>query len=308
MSHSHHPGHSHGHSHGPANYTRAFAVGIGLNLGFVVVEAVYGILAHSLALLADAGHNLSDVLSLLLAWGASVLVRRSPTKKYTYGFKGSSILASLTNAVVLLIAIGAIAWEALHRFAQPQPVAGGAVMAVAGLGILVNSLTALMFASGRHGDINIRGAYLHMAADAAVSLGVLLAGLAIKFSGWLWLDPAVSLAIVVVIAVNTWGLLKESLDLALQAVPAGTDLAAVESYLATLPGVTAVHDLHIWGMSTTEAALSVHLVKADNTLDDALLAQVTSELHDRFGIEHPTIQFEHAASPYACKLASDDVV
>jgi cobalt-zinc-cadmium efflux system protein len=298
----------HGHAHGLPDYSRAFAIGVALNLGFVIAEAGYGVVAHSLALLADAGHNLSDVFGLLLAWGASVLVRRGPSRKYTYGLKGSSILASLASAVMLLVAIGAIAWEAAQRFFHSQPVAGGTVMLVAGIGILVNGATALLFASGRKGDINIRGAYLHMAADAAVSLGVVIAGLAITLTGWLWLDPLVSLAIVGIIVANTWGLLKESLDLALHAVPAGTDPAAVQAYLAGLPGIAAVHDLHIWGMSTTESALTVHLVTRSTELDNALLASIARDLHDKFGIEHPTIQLERADQDVCCHLAPDDVV
>jgi cobalt-zinc-cadmium efflux system protein len=306
--HSHGAGHSHGHAHGPVDYSRAFAIGVVLNLGFVIAEAAYGLLSHSLALLADAGHNLSDVFGLLLAWGASVLVRRGPSRKYTYGLKGSSILASLANAVMLLVAVGAIAWEAVGRFFHPQAVAGGVVMLVAGVGILVNTATALLFASGRKGDINIRGAYLHMAADAAVSLGVVIAGLAMQLTSWLWLDPLVSLAIVGIILVNTWGLLKESLDLALHAVPAGTDPEAVQAYLAGLPAIAEVHDLHIWGMSTTESALTVHLVTRNTDLDNQLLADIARDLHEKFGIEHPTIQVERADQDACCRLAADDVV
>lgn len=305
--HGHAHGH-HGHSHVPVNYTAAFAVGIGLNLAFVAIEAVYGLLSHSLTLLADAGHNLSDVLGLVLAWAASVLVRRSPTRKYTYGLKSSSILASLANAVLLLVAIGAIALEAVQRLLHPQPVASGTMMIVAGIGILVNAATAMMFASGSKSDINIRGAFLHMAADAAVSLGVVLAGLAIGFTGWLWLDPAVSLLIVLVILVNTWGLLRESLDLTLNAVPAAVRIEDVRAYLQSLPGIVEVHDLHVWGMSTTEAALTAHLVTSASELDNELLQRITRELHDRFHIEHPTIQLEYADGEHACKLAPEHVV
>ena len=296
-------GHGHGHSHAPANFGRAFAIGIALNLGFVIVEAIYGWIAHSLALLADAGHNLSDVLGLVLAWGASILVRRIPSQRRTYGLRRSSILVSLFNAVVLLLAIGAIAWEAIGRLGHPQPVASGIVMAVAAVGIAINGITAWLFASGRKGDVNIRGAFLHMAADAAVSLGVVLAALAMRYTGWLWLDPVVSLAIVVVVAVGTWGLLRESLDLALDAVPDRIDPEQVQAWLASLPGVIAVHDLHIWGMSTTEAALTVHLVKPDARIDDALLARINRELRATFGIDHVTVQFELGDAAHPCGQA-----
>lgn len=252
--------HSHGHAHGTGNYNRAFAIGIALNLGFVVVEATYGILAHSIALLADAGHNSSDVLSLVLAWGASVLTRRQPFRRYTYGLRGSSILISLLNAMLLLLAMGAIAWEAVQRFHQPSAVAGGTVIGVAAVGIVINTVTALLFMSGRKQDLNLKGAFLHMAADAGVSLGVVLVGFAIVFTGWLWLDPVVSLMIVVVVVIGTWQLLKDSLELALNAVPQGIEPLAVRTYLAERPGVTQVHDLHLWGMSTTETALTAHLV------------------------------------------------
>jgi len=292
--------HAHGHSHAPASYGRAFAIGVTLNLAFVIVEAGFGAWSHSLSLLADAGHNLSDVLGLLLAWGATVLAARQPTARRTYGLRRSSILAALLNAIVLLLAVGGIAWEAIHRFMQPAPVASGTVMAVAGIGFFVNSFTAWLFMSGQH-DLNIRGAFLHMAADAAVSLGVVFAALAMMFTGWLWLDPATSLVIVVVITFGTWGLLRESLDLALDAVPAGIHPEQITAYLQQLPGVVAVHDLHIWAMSTTETALTVHLVKPDATLDDALLARIHRELHDQFGIEHTTIQFELGDADHPCR-------
>ena len=290
----------HAHHHAPTNFNRAFAVGIALNLSFVVVEAVFGAVAHSLALLADAGHNLSDVLGLVLAWGATVLVRRLPTKRRTYGLRRSSILASLINALLLLIAIGAIAWEAIQRLQHPQAVASAVVMGVAAAGILVNGITAWLFAAGRKGDLNIRGAFQHMAADAVVSLGVVLAALAMRFTGWLWLDPAVSLVIVVVIAVGTWGLLRDSVNLALDAVPQSIDPGQVETYLAALPGVNAVHDLHIWGMSTTDAAMTVHLVKPDASIDDALLARINADMHRMFHIDHTTVQFELGDAAHPC--------
>ena len=282
----------HGHSHGPANYGRAFAFGIALNLMFVGIEALYGWMSNSLSLLADAGHNLSDVLGLLLAWIATVLAQRVPTARRTYGLRRSSILASLANALLLLAAVIGIGWEAIVRLRDPQPIASGTVMLVAGIGILVNGLTAWLFASGSKSDLNVRGAFLHMAADAAVSAGVVLAALAMRYTGWLWLDPVTSLAIALVITVGTWGLLRDSVDLSLDAVPRHIDPAAVEAFLRGLPGVVAVHDLHIWAMSTTEVALTVHLVKPDARVDDALLERIGHELAERFGIGHATVQLE----------------
>jgi cobalt-zinc-cadmium efflux system protein len=308
MAHNHSHGHDHGHDHGPPTYNTAFAVGVFLNLGFVAVEAVYGLLAHSLSLLADAGHNLSDVLGLLLAWAAVHLSRRKPSPHWTYGMRRSSILAALANAVLLLIAVGGIACEAVRRFAHPEPVAGGTVMAVAGVGIAVNAATALLFMSGRKRDVNIEGAFLHMAADAAVSLGVVVAGAVIAHTGWLWLDPTVSLLIVAVITSGTWGLLRKSVAMALDAVPEGIDPAAVKACLAELPGVAAVHDLHIWTMSTTETALTAHLVIPGGTTGDAFLADVAKTLHDRFGIGHTTVQVERGDRGAACKLEPDTVV
>jgi cobalt-zinc-cadmium efflux system protein len=284
--------HHHHHSHEPQNYNRAFVIGIALNVGFVVVEAVFGFLTNSLALLADAGHNLSDVLGLLLAWGASWLVRRRPTQRYTYGLRRSSILAALLNASVLLVAMGAIATEAIRRFSTPQPVSGGTMLGVALVGIVINGVTAVMFMSGRERDLNIKGAFLHMAADALVSFGVVLAGIAILTTGWLWFDPVISLIIVVVIVVGTWNLLRDSLDLALDAVPQGIEPQAVQIYLDQLPGVVEVHDLHIWAMSTTETALTAHLVMLTGNPGDAFLSRISMELHDKFGIEHTTIQVE----------------
>ncbi|MBS0194913.1 MAG: cation transporter [Proteobacteria bacterium] len=306
--HSHGHGHGHGHHHAPADFGRAFAIGIVLNLGFVVIEAIYGVLANSLALLADAGHNFSDVLSLALAWGASLLVKRMPTQRRTYGLRRSSILASLANALLLLIGIGAIAWEAVGRLGNPQPVSSGVVMWVAAIGIAINGFTAWLFASGRKGDVNIRGAFLHMAADAGISLGVVLAALAMRYTGWLWLDPVVSLGIVAAIAWGTWGLLVESLDLAMDAVPRHIDPGKVESWLASLDGVEAVHDLHIWGMSTTEVALTVHLLRPDATLDDALLARIQRGLRERFGIGHTTIQFELGDAAHPCGQAAESSI
>ena len=300
--------HSHGHDHGTSSYNRAFIVSVALNTGFVVIEATYGILANSLALLADAGHNLSDVLGLLLAWGASVLVRRRPTARRTFGLRRSSILAALLNAAFLLIVSGGIGWEAIQRFRTPSDVAGGTVIVVAAIGIAVNTISALMFLSGRKNDLNIRGAFLHLAADAAVSLGVVLAGVAIVVTGWQWLDPAVSLGVTAVIVVGTWQLFWESFNLVLDAVPEGIEPLAVRTYLAERPGVAHVHDLHIWAMSTTEVALTVHLVTPDEHPGDAFLAQVCQELHEHFGIEHTTIQIELGDSDSICALASENVV
>jgi cobalt-zinc-cadmium efflux system protein len=272
--------------------SRAFVIGTTLNVGFVIVEAVFGFLTNSLALIADAGHNLSDVLGLLLAWGASWLVRRRPTPRYTYGLRRSSILAALLNASFLLVAMGAIATEAIQRFFNPTPVSGSTVIGVALVGIVINGVTALMFMSGRERDLNIKGAFLHMAADALVSLGVVLAGIAILTTGWLWFDPIVSLIIVVVIVVGTWNLLRDSVNLALDAVPEAIEPNAVRTYLAELPGVVEVHDLHIWAMSTTETALTAHLIMPAGRPDDAFLSRISMELHDNFGIEHSTIQVE----------------
>ena len=298
-------GHHH-HAHGPANYDRAFAIGTALNLGFVLVEAVFGVIANSVALLADAGHNLSDVLALLLAWGAAWLTRRQPTRRHTYGFGSSSILASLINAMLLLVAVGAIAFEAIGRIFRPEPVAEFTVIWVAAAGILVNGATAWMFMRGRERDINIRGAYLHMASDAAVSAGVVVAAIAIWATGWYWLDPLASLAISVVIVLGSLDLLKESTRLAMAAVPGGVDRVGVERYLAGLAGVSAVHDLHIWAISTTETALTAHLVRPAMGPDDEFLRGVAAELKTRFGIGHCTIQIEHDGAD--CHLAPTDVI
>jgi cobalt-zinc-cadmium efflux system protein len=293
-------GHNHHHDHG-ANYNRAFGIGIALNVIYVVAEAGFGLASGSLALLADAGHNLSDVLGLLLAWGGHYLGQLPSTARRTYGWRSSSILAALFNALLLLAAIGGISWEAIRRFWEPQPTAGTTVMLVAALGVVINTATALLFLKGRKSDLNIRGAFLHMAADAGVSVGVVLAGWGILATGWQWLDPAVSLAIALVIFLSTWDLFKDSLNLAMHGVPAGIDLAEVREYLAALSGVDDVHDLHIWAMSTTENALTAHLVKPDVGDDDAFLAYVAGELHDRFGIEHATLQLERNADAAQCR-------
>ena len=283
--------HAHGHSHAPKDFGRAFLIGIILNTGFVIIEAVYGWISGSMALIADAGHNLSDVLALLLAWGASAAAKRPPTQRFTYGFKSSTILAALANAGLLLIAIGAILFETLRRVAEPAPVQGETMAVVAGIGILVNAGTAALFLKGQD-DINIRGAFLHMAADALVSLGVVIAGLAILWTGERWIDPAVSIAIVLVIAWGTWGLLKDSVAMSLLAVPKTVSESEVRAYLSGLPGVEAVHDLHIWPMSTTETALTAHLVMPEGHPGDAFLRDVSEELEHHHRIGHTTIQIE----------------
>lgn len=302
-SHGHRHGGGHGHHGGPQLLrSRAFPLAIALNTGFVAIEFAYGLAANSTALMADAGHNLSDVLGLLLAWGAAALSRRAPSGRYTYGLRGSSILAALANAMFLLVACGAIAWEAVQRFAQPPVVAGLTVMLVAGCGIVVNGVSAWLFMRGRKSDLNVRGAYLHMVADAAVSLGVLIAGAAIMVTGWQWLDPVTSLAIVAIIVVGTWGLLRESTQLALNAVPANIDASAVEAWLRERPGVTGVHDLHIWGMSTTESVLTVHLVMPAGCPGDAFMDELAHALEARFEIHHSTLQIERRTCRHPCGL------
>ncbi|WP_231726168.1 MULTISPECIES: cation diffusion facilitator family transporter [unclassified Sphingomonas] len=297
----------HGHSHAPASFGRAFAIGTALNIGFVVVEATYGLIAGSVALLADAGHNLSDVLGLLIAWGAATLAKRTPKGRYTYGLRSSSILAALLNALLLLVAIGVIAVEAVRRFAEPSPVAGTTVMIVAAIGIVINGVTALLFMSGRKGDLNIRAAFLHMAADAGVSAGVVLAGLAIVLTGRTWIDPVTSLVIVVVVAVGTWGLLRDSVNMSLQAAPPGVDPARIGAFLRKQRGVKGVHDLHVWPMSTTETALTVHLLVPEGYPGDAFTVEIVKSLKERFGIDHATIQIE--TDPDAdCPLEPDHLV
>lgn len=306
--HEHSGGHSHGpggHSHAPASFGAAFAIGVGLNTAFVIVEFIFGYAAHSLALISDAAHNLSDVLSLLLAWGAMWLAGKQPTDRHTYGYRRASILAALVNAGLLLAVVGGIAVEAVDRLQTPAPVAGATVLWVAGIGILINGGTALLFMRGRHNDLNIRGAYLHMAADAGVSFGVVLAGLVTMLTGWLWIDPVVSLGIAVVILISSWELARDSVNLALDAVPREIALGEVRAYLAGLDGVSEVHDLHIWAMSTSETALTAHLVRSVGA-DDHFLHQVCGELTKRFNIHHPTLQIE--TDGCACKLAPADVV
>ena len=282
--------HGHGHVHALPDNARAFAIGVALNFGFVIAEVVFGVASHSIALLSDAGHNLSDVFGLLLAWGATHLAKSLPTRRRTYGWRRASILAALTNAIILLVVIGGIIWEAIKRFAHPEIVAGATVMWVAAAGVVINTLTALLFMAGRHKDLNIKGAFLHMASDAVVSLGVVFAGLIILKTGWHWLDPAMSLVISAVIIYGTWGLLRESLNLSMDAVPENIDPQAVEKFLAAQPGVASVHDLHIWAMSTTENALTVHLVIPKGLPSDDFLHEVAHELEEKFEIGHTTIQ------------------
>ena len=300
-----HEGHSHGNCHHhdvPNNFGRAFAIAIALNAGFVAIEMTYGFIANSTALMADAGHNLSDVMGLLLAWGATMLARKAPSERFTYGLRSTSILAAMANAMLLLVACGAIALEAVLRISAPPAVAGLTVMVVAAIGIVVNGLSAWLFVKGSEGDMNIRGAYLHMAADAVVSLGVVIAGMAMLFTGWYWLDPLISLAIVAVILIGTWGLLRESVQLALSAVPAHIDVPAVETYLRECAGVTDIHDLHIWAMSTTESAMTVHLVMPEGYPGDGFMDEVAHTLAKRFSLQHSTLQVEQGTTDHSCAL------
>jgi cobalt-zinc-cadmium efflux system protein len=284
--------HAHAHAHAPADFGRAFAIGIGLNLAFVAAEVVFGFVANSMSLLADAGHNLSDVLGLVLAWAAAMMARRARSPRFTYGFKKAPILAALGNSLLLLIAVGAIGAEAVRRLFHTSATEGGTVIVVAAAGILINGVTAMLFARGRRHDINIQGAFLHMAADALVSAAVVVAGLAILWTGQQWIDPAMSLVVALVILWSTIGLLRESVWMSLAGVPSGIALDEVEAALSTIEGVEAVHDLHIWPLSTTETALTAHIVTAQANYPDALLEAARTLLHDRFHIEHCTIQVE----------------
>ena len=290
--HNHNHGHAHGHTHAPKDFGRAFAIGVLLNSAFVLIETGFGLWSGSMALVADAGHNLSDVMSLLIAWGAAYMSTRPANSRYTYGYKSSSILAALANAGLLLVALGAILFETIDRLFDPRPVEGWTMVAVAGVGIVINAATAMLFFSGRKHDLNIRGAYLHMAADALVSVGVVIAGIAILLTGAWWIDPVTSLVIVAIIGAGTWGLLKDSVKMGLLAVPDRIDEPAVRAFLSALPGVTAVHDLHIWPMSTTETALTAHLVMPGGYPGDTFLRDLAHELGHDFGIEHATVQVE----------------
>lgn len=291
---------SHDHSHHISHYNRAFAIGVLLNLIFVVIEAGYGFFANSLALLADAGHNLSDVVSLLLAWGASVLASKAATDKRTFGYKKSTVLASLMSSVLLMAALASIAWHAIERFENPQPVTGMTVIVVSLIGVVINTLTALLFVQGQKHDLNIRGAFLHMAADAAVSLGVVIAGIVILFKNWQWVDPVVSLSIVVIVFIGTWGLFKDSLNYATDAVPKNISIEKLKQYFLSIEHVTGVHGLRVWPLSTTESALIVHLVTDNKALNNDFLIEVQHHLHDHFDIEHATIQVESSQGSAGC--------
>lgn len=307
----HHHGHDHGHGGhhhhhiDPNGNGRKFALAVAVNVIFVAIEFGYGFIANSTALMADAGHNLSDVLGLLVAWGAAVLARSAPNRKYTYGLRSSSILAALFNALILMLACGAIAWEAVHRIGNPAPVGGMTVAVVAGIGVAINGFSAWLFMAGAKDDINIRGAYQHMAADAAISLGVVISGLAIMWTGWTWLDPVVSILIVLLILVSTWALLKESLRLVLAAVPDNVDAADVSNYLAAQTGVSSIHDLHIWAMSTTETALTAHLVMPAGYPGDAEVDAIVAGLKANHAIHHCTLQIEMGTTQHDCALHSE---
>ncbi len=290
----------HLHHHGPTAFSRAFAIGIALNLAFVVVEAGYGWRVGSLALLADAGHNLSDVAGLVLAWVASLAAGRVPDHRHTYGWQRASILAAFANAVLLLVAMGSLLWEASHRLQSPAPTDGITIMVIAAIGVLVNGATAALFMSGSKSDMNIRGAFLHMAADALVSLGVVACGALYLWTGWAWLDPVTSMAIALVIIAGTWSLFRQSLHLLFDGVPESVVLAEVDTLLRALPGVEDVHDLHVWAMSTTDIALTAHLVMPGGHPGDAFLARIADDLHARFHITHPTIQIELDGLDHGC--------
>ncbi|MDX1461193.1 MAG: cation diffusion facilitator family transporter [Xanthomonadales bacterium] len=292
--------HDHHHHHSAPDYNRAFAVGVALNLGFVFIEAFYGFVSGSLALLTDAGHNLSDVIGLLLAWGASALASRKPSERRTYGYSRATILASLASGLLLLAAVGAITWEAVGRFFEPQLPSGKVMIIVAGIGVVINTITALFFLSGKDHDLNIRGAYLHMAADAAVSLGVVISGIVILQFGLAWVDPAISLVIAAVIFLSTWDLMRDSANLAVDAVPRNVEPATVRAFLLSQPGVSDVHDLHIWAMSTTDTALTAHLVMPEPPGNDEFLHRVTQQLEKEHGINHATIQVERGNGAAPC--------
>jgi cobalt-zinc-cadmium efflux system protein len=304
--HDHH-GHNHGHSHAPADFGVAFAIATVLNFALVAVQVIYGLSANSIALLADAGHNFGDALGLLLAWGAHVMARWTPTERYTYGFRSASILSALINAVMLLVATGAIAWEAIRRLSDPGDVAGVTVRVVAAIGIAVNALSAWLLMAASKGDLNVRGAFLHLAADAGVSVGVVIAGAAILFFGWTWIDPVMSLIVAAVIVWGTWGLLRESFQLSMDAVPSGIEPSQVRAYLEALPGVASIHDLHIWAMSTTENALTCHLVMPGGHPGNAFITAACRDLAGRFDIRHPTFQIE-LGDGADCPLAPAHVV
>jgi len=306
--HNHHGHHHHGHSHAPVNYSRAFAIGAAVNLLFVVVEASYGYWSNSLALVADAGHNFSDVVGLLLAWAAAWLSTRKPSARFTYGFGKTSIFAAVINAILLVFAITVIIWEAVVRLQNPQSLSTQTVIIIAAIGIVVNGATALLFMSGRKEDLNARGAYAHLAADALISLGVVVTGLVISFTGWMWLDPLVSIAIGVLILIGTWGLLRDSVNMAIAAVPSGVDIDKVKKFLSEVQGVQSVHDLHVWAMSTTETALTAHIVMPSGHPGDAFLKKISHDLDHHHRIHHATLQIEIGDEGGECHLKPDDVV
>jgi len=293
----------HHHHHAPPDYNRAFAAAVVLNLGFVIIEAVFGFLSDSLALLTDAGHNLSDVMGLLLAWGAAALAKKKPSSRRTYGYSRATIIASVLSGLILMGAVGAIGWEAVNRLFAPAQPAGLTIIIVAGIGVVINTATALFFVSGKDHDLNVRGAFLHMAADAGISLGVVVSGALILFYGLNWVDPVISLFIAAAIFFSTWGLLRDSLNLAVDAVPRNVDPEAVREYLSGLPGVNTIHDLHIWPLSTTDTALTAHMVMDKFPDGDEFLADVARVLDERFSIKHPTIQMERAGSGIPCHQA-----
>ncbi|NEO87224.1 MAG: cation transporter [Spirulina sp. SIO3F2] len=294
---------THHHSHPtPSNYNRAFLIGLILNGGFVVIEFVMGIGAGSMALVADAGHNLSDVLGLVLAWVATVLTRRQPSSRYTYGWRKSSILAAFLNGLLLLVGTGAILWESVERLFTPEPVQGGLMIIVAAIGVVINTGTALLFVGDRNKDLNIQAAFTHMAADALVSVGVVLGGVGIVLTHWLWLDPVLSMGIGVVIVMGSWGLLKDSFNLAIDAVPNSIEELDVRQYLGNCPGVTQVHDLHIWNLSTVETALTAHLMMPSGHPGDEFLSAIATHLETEFGIHHTTIQIEQGDQLTPCPL------
>jgi len=299
--HNHHPAVPHGRG-------RVFAIGIALNLGFVVVEVVFGVLSHSVALLADAGHNVGDVLGLALSWGATALATLKPSARRTFGFRRTTIVASAANALILLFVTGGLTWESIRRLLSPEPAQGKTMIVVALAGTVVNAASALLFMRNSKSDLNLRSAFLHLASDAVLALGVAVAGAVIVFTGWSWLDPAVSIVLAITILGGTWSLVRQSLDLMLDAVPEGIDPQAVKTFLGDLPGVVEVHDLHIWAMSTTETALTAHLVMPGNSCEPTFLADVCEKLHAKFDIDHSTVQIDHQEAPSPCALASDEMV
>ncbi|MFA6236009.1 MAG: cation diffusion facilitator family transporter [Bacteriovorax sp.] len=307
-SHDHLHSRTHDHHHGPKNYNRAFAAGISLNLIFVLIEGFYGYFANSLALIADAGHNLSDVAGLVVAWMAFWMTTKKPTANFTFGLRKSSILSALFNAAFLFVAVGIILWEAIHRIFAPNIVDANTVMIVAAIGIVINSLTALLFFKNKNDDINIRGAYLHMAADALISLGVVISAVIISYTSWTWIDPLVSIIIALTIIYGTWGLLKDSIRLSMDAVPLSIDPLAVKNYLTGLPDVREIHDLHIWAMSTTETALSVHMTVNAHQANNSMLTDITTHLKHHYKIDHPTIQIELYEKNFECHFKSEDVL